>query len=569
MQLSKFKQIRFLSFLSMVLIGCSPGEAPPVSGAPAEPVVIYDKLLLNGTIVDGTGAARYLGDVAVTAGRIAAIGELDGSSANEIVDLTGLVLAPGFIDTHNHADRALDDPETAGTPGFLMQGVTTAVYGVDGGMSLKRLKQLAELGDSDGMGINFMSYIGHNAVRSEVMGMENSAPGPGKIEAMKSLVKSAMDFGAAGLSTGLMYLPGSYATTEEVVELARVTAPYGAVYDSHVRDPAKNLLASHQECLDIGRAAGVEAHPGHIKAVSAVNFGKGPDIVKLIEDAIAAGQNVTVDLYPWDGAATAPLIVLAYPAGDEEGVALIQRFGMAMQDQLDEDELAALMVQTHAYWKKIRSNAELMRQAQSNTEHPPEGIFSWVQTVGYESMRIVVSSRKQYEGRMVTDLAQELGVSPFELYVDLIIEEGDKAMVTLGAIQEEDVQIIMKQPWAMISSDGEEVNVAHPRGRGTFPRVLGRYVRDWGVLTLEEGVYKISGLPAKYLKQKDRGVIREGAIADLAVFDPDTVIDKATWSEPALFSEGIIHVLIGGEFALRDGQVTQQRLGRFVKFDSG
>ena len=167
---------------------------------------------------------------------------------------------------------------------------------------------------------------------------------------------------------------------------------------------------------------------------------------------------------------------------------------------------------------------------------------------------------------MVTDLAKELGITPFELYRQIIVTEGATAMVTLGAIPEEDIRIIMKQPWAMISSDGEELEPAHPRGRGTFPRVLGRYVREWGVLTLEEAVHKISGLPAQYLKMTDRGVIRSGAVADLVVFDPDTVIDKATWSEPTLYAEGVRHVLIGGEFALKDGAPTDQRLGRFIRF---
>ena len=551
--------------IALGVTACSPTEAPPeaADGKPA-----FELLLRGGTVVDGTGAARFRADVGIADGRITAVGDLDDADADAVVDVTGLVVAPGFIDTHNHADWALGDPETAGIIGFLKQGVTTALYGVDGRGTLENIRQYQELGAADGMGINAMSYIGHNGVRSEVMGRDNRAPNDEELAQMKAIVKQAMDEGAVGLSSGLMYLPGNYATTEEVIELAKVTAPYGASYDSHVRDPARNLLASHQECLDIAKGAGVRAHPGHVKAVGGLNFGKGPDFVDLIQSAVDAGQDVTVDLYPYDGAATLPVIVMLYPANDDRGKALKAKAAVVLTGDADEATANELIQEAHAYWRDVRDDADLMAQARENTENPPPGVFSWVQTAGYESMRMVVSEQPGNEGRMMTDLASEKGVSPFEFYVDTAIAEGAKAMVTLGAIQEEDVRIIMKQPWAMISSDGEEINVQHPRGRGTFPRVLGRYVREWGVLTLEEGVHKISGLPAAYLRLDDRGVIREGAVADIAVFDPDTVIDRSTWAEPGLYAEGVLHVLIGGEFALRDGEVTDRRLGRFISFSS-
>jgi len=526
----------------------------------------YDLLLINGTVVDGTGNTKFDGDIGIRDGHIVAIGDLANDSASQVLDIGGQVVAPGFIDTHSHADRALSSPETAGIHGFLKQGVTTAVYGVDGFVSVDDLQRYIELSESDGMGINFMSYIGHNGVRRAVMGNENHTPTDTDLAQMKKAVGQAMELGAVGLSTGLMYQPGSFATTEEVIALAEVTAPYNAVYDSHVRDPANNLLKSHQECLDIALAAGVDAHPGHIKAVGALNFGKGPEIVKLVEVGIARGQNVTVDLYPYDGAATLPIIALLYPANDEAGQELLQNLTTLMGGGKPEMEIPAIIAGLSAYWQQISDKPEQYQQARTNTEIPPEGVFSWIETVGYQSMRIVVSSQDGYDGRMVTELAADLGISPFELFRQIIIAEGPAAMVTLGAIKEEDIRIIMKQPWAMISSDGKEVNPDHPRGRGTFPRVLGRYVREWDVLTLEEAVHKMSGLPASYLKMSDRGVIRSGAVADLVVFDPDTVIDKATWAEPGLYAEGISFVLIGGEFALRDGTPTDQLLGGFIRF---
>jgi len=526
----------------------------------------YDLLLQNGTVVDGTGKSRFSADIGIRNGRIAAVGDLANEPAALTLDINGQVVAPGFIDVHSHADRALGSPETAGIHGFLKQGVTTAVYGVDGFVGVEDLQRYIALSESDGMGINFMSYIGHNGVRRAVMGKENRPPDDVELVKMKTVVGQAMELGAAGLSTGLMYQPGSFSTTDEVIALAEVTAPYGALYDSHVRDPANELLKSHQECLDIALAAGVDAHPGHIKAVGARNFGKGPDIVNLVEAGIARGQNVTVDLYPYDGAATIPVIALLYPANDETGQELLQNLAILMGGDQPPMEIPVLIAALSSYWRDISDQPGLYEQARTNTETPAEDIFSWIRTVGYQSLRLVVSSQEDYEGRMVTELASELNMSPFELFRQIIIAEGPAAMVTLGAIQEEDIRTIMKQPWAMISSDGAELNPEHPRDRGTFPRVLGRYVREWNVLTLEEAVHKMSGLPARYLKMTDRGLIRSGAIADIVVFDPDTVIDKATWAEPGLYAQGITHVLIGGGFALKDSNPTDRLLGRFIPF---
>ncbi|MDO8863206.1 amidohydrolase family protein [Haliea sp. E1-2-M8] len=557
-----------LAPLLMLVGACSDqaDQAHAAAAAVAEPKQ-YDLVLANGTVVDGTGSEAYPADLGIEGGRIVAIGKLDSAAAGQVIDVSGKVVAPGFIDVHSHADWALDDPSTASVEGFLRQGVTTSVYGVDGYLDLEHMQRYATLGEQGGMGTNFMAYIGHNAVRREVMELENREPDAAELQRMQDLVKAAMDFGAVGLSTGLMYLPGSYASTEEVVALAKVTAPYGGVYDSHVRDPAKNLLASHQECLDIGLAAGVDPHPGHIKAVGAGNFGKGPAIVRLVEAGIARGQNVTVDLYPYDGAATAPVIALLYPGDDERGKALRQRMAGIMRDEpAAGDTMEQLTQDLRQYWRDTAGQPEVLAQTRAITEEPPEGLYSWVEVVGYQSMRIVVSENEEYEGRMVVDLAEDLGVTPFELYRQLIVAEGDNAMVTLGAIQEDDIRIVMRQPWAMISSDGAEVDPEHPRGRGTFPRVLGRYVREWGVLDLEDAVHKMSGLPARYLKLTDRGVLREGAVADIVVFDPETVIDRATWAEPTLYAEGVEHVFINGDAALLHGAITEQRLGRFVPF---
>lgn len=540
---------------------CGREAAPPPAAEPA-----FDLLITNATVVDGTGAQGYVADVAITDGRIAAVGSLAEEGATEVVDAAGRVLAPGFIDVHSHADRALANPGTAGMEGFLRQGVTTAVYGIDGFMSLADLDRYIAIAEAGGTGMNFMAFIGHNSVRRAVLGDEDRAPTAAELERMRGMVGEAMERGALGLSSGLMYLPGRYATTAELIELASVVAPYGGIYDSHVRDPANNLLASHQECLDIARAAGVHAHPAHVKAVGAKNFGKGPEFVAMIEAAIDEGQSVTVDLYPYDGAATRPVIALLYPADDDRGRELMRQLSALLAGEETDTDIATLTRHLAAYWQEIADDRVRYEQARRNSEEPAEGVFSWIDTVGYESMRIVVSAREGYEGRMVTELAADLGISPFELFRRLAVEEGAGAVVTLGAIREDDIRVILKQPWAMIASDGEELAPSHPRGRGTFARVLGRYVREWNVLTLEEAVYKMSGLPASYLQLPERGVIREGAVADIVVFDPQRIIDHATWSEPSRYAEGVVHVLIGGEFVLRDEAPTGSRQGRYIPF---
>jgi N-acyl-D-aspartate/D-glutamate deacylase len=524
-----------------------------------------DLVLEGGTVVDGTGAPAQRIDVGIANGRVVTLGDLGSATADRRINVGGRVVAPGFIDVHTHADRAFSDPEEAALEGYLRQGVTTMVLGGDGYLGLDRMRTYRDQAARGEIGMNFLAFIGHNAVREAVMGMAQRAPTPQELDAMKAQVRAAMEYGAAGLSSGLMYLPGQYATTEEVIALAKVTAPFGGVYDSHVRDPANDLLASHRECLDIAAAAGVHAHPGHIKAVGGKNFGLGPDLVDLIQSRIDGGQDITVDVYPYDGAATAPVLHILYPGSDPAGEALMSRITMLLTGKnVPVVMLEEVLTDLREYWRSNTHKPEILQSAQKRTETPPPGLFSWIHTVGYTSLRIVVSENPALEGRMVTDVANELGITPFELLRRMVVEEGTSAMVTLGAIQEEDLRVLLTQPWTMVASDGEELAPSHPRGRGTFTRVLGRYVREWGVLTLEEGVHKISGLPARYLGLKNRGVLLEGAVADITVFNPDTIIDEATWSEPTLLATGVDYVFIGGKPAIDAGELKPTRLGRFV-----
>ena len=549
---------RMATLAFLVLTAATPSAAAAES--------TFDLLLLNARVVDGTGGADYMADVGIRDGRIAVIGGLSEATASERLDLNGLVLAPGFIDTHNHADQGLVDPELRTNKGFITQGVTTTIFGVDGAYNPDQIKQMREVFDRQGVGTNYMFYVGHNGVRLAVMGMDNRAPTTAEMTSMKAMVNEAMDRGALGLSSGLMYLPGNFASTGELIELGRVAGMYGGLYDSHVRDPANNLLESINECLTIAWKSGLSAHPAHLKAVSAPNFGKSGEIVALISGWQSRGLGVTADLYPYDGAATAKLVEILVPPAGSPAEKLVARWTKADSSE-EKAEIASEAARYYQQALQDPENREAFRQA---TENPPDGVFSWVVAVGYASFRIVVSDTPEFEGRMLTDIAEEREQTPFGLIADLIVKEGLRTKITLGAIQESDVQGLLKQPWAMVSSDGGitdfENGGGHPRYRGSFPRLIGRYVREWGVLSLEEAVYKVTSLPASYLQLMDRGVIREGAWADLVVFDADRIIDRSTWEAPDQFSEGVIHVLVNGEFALRNRQMTGATHGHFLPF---
>ena len=525
----------------------------------------FDLVLKGGIVVDGTGQAPYQADIGISGDKITAIGDLDRTSA-QVIDVSGLVVAPGFIDVHSHADGALRNPETAGIPGFLKQGVTTAVFGVDGFMNNETLEQYIALAEQGGIGLNFMSYIGHNSIRQLTMGDAARPPTDAELASMQAMVVEGMQLGAIGLSSGLMYLPGNFAATEELIALAQMVAPFGGRYDSHIRNPADDLLGSHREALQIAAAAGIAAHPAHVKAVGAKNFGLGHELVRVFQDAIGAGQNVTIDVYPYDGASTRPMIALLYPGDDPLGRALFQKMQDIETGAAPPSEIPALIGELLSYWGDLKPESNVYAQAVTNTEQPREGQYSWVETVGYQSMRVVVSTSEQAVGRMLPELAEARGLTPFELIRQMVVAEQGVPIVTLGAIQEEDVRLLMKQPWAMIASDGEEVDPLHPRGRGTFPRVLGRYVREWQVFSLEEAVHKMTALPARYLKLADRGVLAKGMVADITVFDAARIVDHASWEEPGLFAEGVIHVLMAGRFALQDEEPAPVRLGRFIPF---
>ncbi len=519
--------------------------APSLSVGCREMPERFDIVIRGGTVIDGTGAEGRVTDVGISGDRITWIGPTDGAVAGDTIDAAGLVVAPGFIDVHSHTPPALATPERRFNEGVIRQGVTTVVGGPDGGFAPSQIRELTVQFEQNGVGTNVAFYVGHNAIRSEVMVREQRLPTDAEIEEMKTLVREGMELGAVGFSTGLMYEPGMFSTTGEVVALAAEAAPFDGIYDSHVRNPVHEFVASDLEAIEVGRHAGVLAKIGHLKAVGLHNEGKIAEIISLVEAARANGRAVVSDQYPYDGAATSTLTgIIVMP---EE-----------MRGDRNRDVRPPL---------RNRTTRAALKEA---SENGVNGGFAWLKATGYSSMRITNSTDyPELVGQYLSEIAEQRGIDPFDLVSELILGAETPVGITLGAIKEHDVRQLMVQPWNMIASDGAysdgETPRGHPRSTGTFPRVLGRYVREWNGLTLEQAVHKMTGLPAETVGLADRGRLEEGLAADVTVFDPATVIDRSTWDEPHLFSVGIEHVIVNGVSVLHDGKMTGEAPGRVLR----
>ena len=518
-----------------------------------------DLVIIGGTIVDGSGEAPRAGTVVIAGNEIVSVGD-GGAQAADTLDATGLVVAPGFIDVHSHTPPAIADAARRLNEGVIRQGVTTVIGGPDGGFTPTQLRQLADAYAANGIGTNVAFYIGHNGIRQEVMGDEQRrAPTGEELEAMRALVREGMELGALGLSTGLMYEPGMFSETAEVIALAEEAAAAGGVYDSHVRNPVHDFVGSDREVVEISETAGLPGKIGHLKAVGLHNEGVIADIIALVESARERGVEIVSDQYPYDGAATASLTGIIVAPPGLEGLDNFRR--MQREESGDEGiaELKAALADPGA--------RDALREA---SENGVDGGFAWLKATGYTSMRITSSSDyPELVGVYLSEIAEMRGQDPFDAVADLIIGTSRPVNLTLGAIKEHDVRSLLVQPWNMTASDGgyadgSESPGGHPRGAGTFPRLLGHYVRDEGVLSLEEAVRKITSLPADFHGMSDRGRLAAGMRADVAVFDPATIIDRSDWDHPQRFSEGVIHVLVNGVPVLRDGEMTGEAPGEVV-----
>jgi N-acyl-D-aspartate/D-glutamate deacylase len=529
--------------------------------------VEFETLILDATVVDGTGSPGYTADVGLDAGRIAAIGGLAGAAASWRLDAAGLVLTPGFIDMHTHSDvTLLDDP---GGESKVHQGVTTDVVGncgfspfpsgrldapgLQGALgsivaSRSRwewtdLQGWAASLEARGISMNVVPLVGHATLRVAVGAVEEGPPTPDQLQEMQRLAAKAVEQGAYGLSTGLTLPPSSYADTDEVVALAQEIASYpGAFYATHARLWAGAHLQAVEEAVTVGRQAGLPAHYAHMAIIDSRAFGHGEEIVDIIQRA--EDVDVTYDLYPYTAAGT-PLSQLI-PGWVQAGgvVAMLQRLRDPLQRQRAREETAR----------------------------------GWFGGLPWEWDKLVLSSvQSQHNqplvGRSLSQIADLRASEPAEVLLALIDEEENQVAAVMHNRQEQDMRFFLRQPQAMIGSDGRAISPTgpwaatkpHPRFYGTYPRILGRYVREERVLDLETAVYKMTGFPAQRLGLKDRGCIAEGLIADLVLFDPQTVIDRATFEKPHQYPVGIPYMFVAGKAVVRAGEHTQARPGRVLR----
>jgi N-acyl-D-amino-acid deacylase len=526
---------RLCAFLAVaVAIACAPFAG---TGAQAGP---YDVLIANGTIIDGTGAARYRGDVAINGDRIVRVerGSIPRSSAKRVVDATGLIVAPGFIDLHAHLDPILQMPDAQSA---AMQGVTLALGGPDGGGPWPFARYLDSV-QSKQLGINVAFLTGHNTIREAVMGTANRAPTADELARMRTMVAQAMGEGAFGLSTGLRYIPGFYSNTDEVVALSRAAADSGGIYTSHLREEGLGLLQGVGEALEIGRRARIPIVLTHHKAIGRMMWGKSTVTLAMVDSARRAGTDVMIDQYPYTASSTS-LNVLVPPWALAGGTAELRK---RLADPKLKDSITKGVVE---YLLNDRGGGDLRRVQFAR-----------------------VSWDKSLEGKTLYDWAirRNLPTTP-EAAAPLVLEgvlNGSGSMV-FHVIDEGDVKRIMAHPMTMIASDGRLSRIGdgvpHPRNYGTFPRVLGKYVRDEKVLTLEQAVRKMTGMPAARLGLKDHGCVRVGCMANIAVFSAAKVRDVGTFEDPHHYPEGIPFVIVNGVLVVDGGQFTSARPGRVLR----
>lgn len=524
--------------LAALGLACSPaGER-----AAGEDVRAYDVLVRGGTVVDGTGGPAFRADVAVEGDRIARVSRegLSPDSAARVLDAEGLVVAPGFVDNHAHVEKALDDRPLA--ENFLRQGITTILASLHSRDQPYPLGAYMDSLERKGIGPNIGFFAGHTWARTRVIGRADRSPTADELARMEGLVREAMEDGALGLSTGLQYVPANYAETEEVIALARVASEHGGIYSSHMRNEATGLLESVRELIRIADEARIPAQIQHHKAFGPGQWGWSERSLALVDSARAEGLDVKHDLYPYTAASTGWNVLFPSWALSGGTDSLLAR----LDDSATRERIRREMREE---WRRVWTGDDLSR-IQFRT----------------------VPSVPEFNGQRLSDLARSRGLpNEVDAGITLVMELARKGgfSAIYHAMSEEDVQRIMSHEWAMFDTDGDPVafgrGFPHPRSYGAFPRVLSRYVRELGVLEMEEAVRKMSAMPAEQIGQEGRGRIREGAYADLTVFDPERIEDRATFTDPHRYPVGIVHVLVNGVPVIRDASLTGAKPGRVLK----
>ncbi len=548
-------------------VGCS--DNPPED---------FDILIRNGTIVDGTGNPSFQGDVGIVGDTIVEIGDLARRGALKTIDATGLVVSPGFIDVHTHADGDLGRPGSNANLNYLSQGVTTVVTGNCGSGTFEIAKTKADW-EARGIGTNVVHLVGFGDVRKAVMGVEPREPEPEELEQMRSILRKAMNEGAWGMSTGLEYIPDRYATTEEIIEVAKVVAEFEGVYASHQRNEFDRAPESTRETVRIAEEAGVRAITSHVKVCRKNAWGMMAEVVDVINDARARGIRIVADMYPYHFASGGPILPIARNAGwapfhlpnDMEPFAEL-RARLSEGNLSDEEEKALRKDYVDELAKALSDDSKRQQIRQSVLEGTPHRPSS-VALAGWDSYLVVLADKNAHLiGKILSDIAEDEGRDPFDVAAELVIQEPD-LYVACGVMSEDDMRRVMDQEWLMFSSDGDAVPIveetdppviAHPRAFGSQARVLRKYVREEKVLTLENAIRKMTSLPAQSLQMKGRGLLANGYKADLVIFDPETVGDLSTHDDAHRYSTGTDTVMVGGKISIEGGEYVGALNGKLL-----
>src|SRR5215472_11012248 len=548
-----------------VLLGQAVGQAPQPD-APSTAPEPFDILVKNGRIIDGSGNPWFAADVGIRGDRITAIGRLQEAKARRVIDASGLVVSPGFIDTLGQSETALLIDSRSLSK--LAQGITSEITGEGASIAPQDQLTLAAMQPSlepyhlkvdwtdlhgyfqrlekNGTPLNIGTYVGAAQVREAVLGDANRPPTPEELEKMKALVAEAMQQGAFGISTALIYPPGHYAKTEELIELAKVVSRYGGIYASHMRSEGQSEAAAIEEALRIGREAHVPVEIFHLKVIGKPRWGSMPKIVGMIQAARDAGQDVTANMYPYIAGGTALASSLPPWVADGGLDKLLER----LRDPAVRDRIKKDLAEEHTDWENLYLGSG-----------GPSGVLV---------ASVVNKDLKRWTGKTVAEIAAEQKKDPLEALFDFVLADKGQTGALYFIASEDDLQYGLKQQWTSIGLDAGETSLdgllfephGHPRAFGSMPRFLGHYVRDLKIISLEQAVRRITSLPAQRQGLVNRGLLKEGFFADITVFDPSTIADKATYTEPAQLSQGVKFVFVNGQIEFADGQLTGVKAGR-------
>ncbi len=544
-------------------------DAPPAFEAPVQSTSAYDVIIKNGRIMDGSGNPWVSGDIAIRGDRIAAIGKLDDAQAKRIIDASGLVVSPGFIDMlgQSELDLLIDNRSLS----KLSQGITTEITGEGASVAPQNALTLAQLQpgldqyhlkvdwstldeyfkrlEKTGTPLNIGTYVGAAQVREAVLGDADRAPTPEELEKMKALTAQAMRDGAFGISTALIYPPGHYAKTDELIELAKVAAQHGGIYGTHMRSEGQSEVAAIEEALRIGREAHLPVEIFHLKVSGKSRWGSMPKIVAMIQAARDKGQDVSANMYPYVAGGTA--LASSLPPWVAEGGT--NKLLARLQDHTIRTKIKQEMAGDHPNWENLYFDSG-----------GPSGVLV---------SGIVNPDLKKFDGKTIAQIAAAQKKPPLDALFDMVLADKAQTGALYFIADENDLLYGLKQPWTSLCLDASELSLdgplfephSHPRAFGAMPRFVGHYVRDGHLLPLEQAIRKMTSLPAQRERLRNRGLLKESYFADITIFDPANIRDKATYEEPTQLSEGVKYVFVNGQLEFEGDHLTGAKAGRVLR----